>query len=413
MSSFDDIARRLSSFHREFAKPDGVYLAGNSLGLMPLAAEPLVAELIEGWKRYAIEGWTTCGWVDRAERLSPALAPLIGAEPDEVIVTGSTTVNLHQLLATFYQPRNRKRKILIDGHAFPSDRYAAVSHLRLRGCDPKTDLVVVSPANGDTFLPGELAGHLASDVAVAILPTVIFTSGQLLPLGELVDAAERNEILLLLDCSHSIGCIPHDFGRDRVPLAFWCSYKYLNGGPGAVGGIYCQRERLGLGPGLAGWWGNDPRTRFDMAFQMQPAITAGSLQINTPHLLSMIPLQASLEIFQRATISAVRTVSLILTDFLIQRIRERLPEFAVITPSEPEQRGGQVTLRHPEARRISTVLRAKHRVIGDFRAPDLLRFAPVALYNSVDESDEATAALREILDERQYLDVEDRREVVT
>jgi kynureninase len=403
----------LSGFHEEFAKPDGVYFAGNSLGLMPRAAESAVLELLRQWKQHGVEGWLDCGWIDQAERLSLALAPLVGAEPDEVIVTGTTTVNLHQLLATFYHPRADKRKILIDHHAFPSDRYAVVSHLRLQGIDPAADLLVATPQNGQTFAPGELAAKLSTDVAVAILPSVIFTTGQLLPLAELAETAERREILLILDCSHSIGAVPHDFHRERVPLAFWCSYKYLNGGPGAVGGLFCRRERLGSAPGLAGWWGNDPGTRFDMPFEIQPAGAARRFQISTPSMLSLVPLSASLEIFQRATIPAVRSASLMLTDFFMQRAREVLPEFNIVTPSGPDQRGGQVTLRHAEGRRISTVLRRKHRIIGDFRAPDLLRFAPVALYNSAEEVDQAIAALREIIDRREYLEVTEQKELVT
>ena len=413
MTSASDPIRDLESFHRGFAKPHNVYFAGNSLGLMPLAAEAAVAKLIQEWKDHAIEGWTSCGWIDQAERLSLGLAPLLGAHPEEIAVTGSTTVNLHQLLATFYHPRSDKRKILIDRDAFPSDRYAAISHLHLRGCDPGSDLIVASPHHGDTFQAGELAEQLSSDIAVAILPSVVFTSGQRLPWAELIEAAERREVLLMLDCSHSVGCVRHDFHSDRVPLAFWCSYKYLNGGPGAVGGLFCQRERFGSAPGLAGWWGNNPKTRFDMTFQMQSAGTASSLQISTPHLLSMASLGASLEIFQRATIAAIRTVSLLLTDRFIRRIRETIPELAVITPDHPEQRGGQVTLRHPEARRISIVLRRRHRVIADFRTPDLLRFAPVALYNSVEEIDHAVAALREIVGRREYEEISDTKEIVT
>ena len=413
MSSNADPIRELAPFHDEFAKPEGVYFAGNSLGLMPRAAETAVNRLIEEWKQHGVEAWTECGWLDLAERLSLALAPLVGADPDELIVTGTTTVNLHQLLATFYHPRANKRKILIDHHAFPSDRYAVASHLRLRGGDPLSDLTVVSPRDGHTFSPGELAEKLSAEVAVAVLPSVIFTTGQLLPIAELVDTAEQKEILLILDCSHSIGSVPHDFHEDRVPLAFWCSYKYLNGGPGAVGGLFCQRERFGSAPGLAGWWGNHPGTRFDMTFDIQPAGTASSFQISTPNLLSMVPLDASLDIFRRATISKVRSASLRLTDLFIRRVREVLPETDIVTPSEPHQRGGQVTLRHAEGRRISTVLRRRHRIIGDFRAPDLLRFAPVALYNSAGEVDQAIAALRETLDRREYLEISNSKESVT
>jgi kynureninase len=408
-----DPIRELASFHNEFAKPEAVYFAGNSLGLMPRGAELAVAKLIQEWKQYGVEGWADCGWLDQAERLSPALALLIGAHPDEVIVTGTTTVNLHQLLATFYQPRANKRKILIDGHAFPSDRYAVASHLRLRGGDPVADLMVVSPRNGQIFSPGELAERFSTDVAIAVLPSVIFTTGQLMPLAELVEAAEQKEIVLILDCSHSIGSVPHDFHRDRVPLAFWCSYKYLNGGPGAVGGLFCQRQRFASAPGLAGWWGNDPGTRFDMMFELQPAGTASSFHISTPNLLSLVPLGASLEIFQRATISKIRSASLKLTDRFMQRARDVLPEFEIVTPSEPDQRGGQVTLRHAEGRRISAVLRRRHRIIGDFRAPDLLRFAPVALYNSAEEVDLAVAALRETMDRRDYLEISNTKESVT
>ena len=178
MRSSPDPIHELNGFHAEFAKPEGIYFAGNSLGLMPRAAESMVAKLLQEWKQHGVEGWNDCGWLDRAERLAPGLAPLVGAHPDEVIVTGTTTVNLHQLLATFYRPRADKRKILIDQHAFPSDRYAAVSHLRLRDCDPGADLLVVSPRNGQIFAPGELAEKLSTDVAVAILPSVIFTTGQ-------------------------------------------------------------------------------------------------------------------------------------------------------------------------------------------------------------------------------------------
>ena len=302
---------------------------------------------------------------------------------------------------------------MIDHHAFPSDRYAVASHLRLRGCDPVSDLIVVSPRDGQTFSPGELAEKLSTDVAVAVLPTVIFTTGQLLPITELVDAAEQKEILLILDCSHSIGSVPHDFHHDRVPLAFWCSYKYLNGGPGAVGGLFCQQERFGASPGLAGWWGNHPGTRFDMTFDLEPAGTASSFQISTPNLLSMVPLGASLEIFRQATISKVRSASLMLTDLFIQRAKEVLPELDIVTPSEPDQRGGQVALRHPEGHRISTILRRRHGIIGDFRAPDFLRFAPVALYNSAGEVEQAIAALRDIMDRREYLEISNTKESVT
>jgi kynureninase len=413
VSPNSDPIRELAVFHDEFAKPKGVYFAGNSLGLMPRGVESAVTKLIQEWKQYGVEGWADCGWLDQAERLSPALAPLVGAHPDEVILTGTTTVNLHQLLATFYQPRANKRKILIDRDAFPSDRYAVASHLRFRDGDPVADLMVVSPRNGQIFSPGELAEKFSTDVAIAVLPSVIFTTGQLMPLAELVEAAEQKEIVLILDCSHSIGSVPHNFHRDRVPLAFWCSYKYLNGGPGAVGGLFCQRQRFASAPGLAGWWGNDPGTRFDMTFEMQPAGTASSLHISTPNLLSMIPLGASLQIFQRATISKVRSASLKLTDRFMQRAKEVLPEFDIVTPSEPDQRGGQVTLRHAEGRRISAVLRGRHRIIGDFRAPDLLRFAPVALYNSAEEVDQAIAALRETMDRREYLEISDTKESVT
>ena len=413
VDSHTDPIRELAGFHDEFVKPEGVYFAGNSLGLMPRAAQAAVNQLIEEWKQHGVEAWMDCRWLDLAERLSLTLAPLVGAHPDELIVTGTTTVNLHQLLATFYHPRANKRKILIDHHAFPSDRYAVASHLRLRGGDPDSDLIVVWPRDGQTFSPGELAEKLSTDVAVAVLPSVIFTTGQLLPIAELVEAAEQKEVLLVLDCSHSIGCVAHDFHHSRVPLAFWCSYKYLNGGPGAVGGLFCQRERFGSVPGLAGWWGNHPGTRFDMSFDLQPAGNASSFQISTPNLLSMVPLGPSLEIFQRATITRVRSVSLMLTDLFIRRAKEALPEIEIVTPSEPDQRGGQVTLRHVEGRRISTILRRRHRIIGDFRAPDLLRFAPVALYNSADEVDRAIAALRETLDRREYLEISQTKETVT
>jgi kynureninase len=403
-----DEADPLRPFRERFYRRDGeIYLDGNSLGLLSRDAEASVLRVLDEWKTLGIEGWTEAdpAWFSFSEMLSTVVAPLVGADADEVIVTGSTTVNLHQLLATLYDPTNtEKPRLLADELNFPSDIFALQSHLRLRGLDPKGHLVRVPSRDGRTLDENDiLAAMTRGDIQMAVLPSVVYTSGQLLDMERVTRAARENGVLIGWDCSHSVGAVPHALSEWGADFAFWCHYKYLNAGPGSVGGLYLNRRHFGKAPGLAGWFGSRKEKQFAMDHTLIPADGAGALQIGTPHLLSLAPLEGSLRIHHEAGNAPLRAKSLALTDFLRELTESELAPYGVTiaTPREPERRGGHLALIHPQAARISRALR-RAGVVPDFRPPHIVRLAPVPLYTSFADCVEAVRRLREILETRAY-----------
>lgn len=409
----DDV---LASFRDLFSfSPEALYLDGNSLGLLSRPAEAAVLRALDAWKRLAVEGWTTgeAPWFFLAETLGAKTAALIGAAPDEVIVANSTTVNLHQLLATLFQPSDHRHRLLADAFAFPSDLYALRSHLKLRGCDPKEDLVFIPGRDGLTLDEEEIIAGMTDDVQIAVLPSVLYVSGQLLDVARLTEEAHRRGVLIGFDCSHSIGVVPHQLDAWGVDFAFWCSYKYLNGGPGASGGLYLNRRHFDRAPGMAGWWGGDKARQFDMAPDQTPAYGAGSLQIGTPNIMSMAALEGALETLLEAGVDRLRSKSLALTGFLLQLADELLAPhgFQIATPRETKRRGGHLSLRHPEAARIVRALR-RQGVIPDFRPPDIVRLAPVPLYTRFSDCLEAVERLVDVMEKESYLQIEAGRELV-
>jgi len=406
----------LAGFAAEFDKPPGqIYLDGNSLGVLSRSAEAALREAVESWRSRAILGWTDGPepWFDMSRLAAGRLAPILGAEPDDVMVGQSTTVNLHQLLATYYDPLGPRPRILIDEWCFPSDRYAIESHLRLRGRDSQSDLVIV-PCREEILDESELISAMADGIGLAVLPSVTYRAGQLLDMRDLTIAARELGTTILWDCSHSAGVIEHRFWKDEIDLAFGCGYKYLNGGPGAVGWLYVHpwlRERL---PGLAGWFGSDPARQFEMSATFHPAADAGRFLIGTPHIFSLAPILGSLELIDRAGVPALWAKSLMQTQFLQVEIDTRLAQFGArtITPLEDGRRGGHITLAHPEAGNLSHALRARG-VIPDFRPPDLLRFCPAPLYTSFAECARAINILEEILRSGAYHQLPDHDARVT
>jgi kynureninase len=411
----DDSLRRFRD--RFYRSPGRIYLDGNSLGLLSRDAEAATLQVLAEWREYAIEGWTDAPdpWFTLAETLAAGVAPLLGAEPESVVVTGSTTVNLHQLLATFFDPaRVGQNRIVCDRLAFPTDRYALESHLRLRGLDPQTHLITVASRDGITVDADDLIAALTPDVQMAVLPSVVYTSGQLLDIPAISRAARERGILVAWDCSHSIGAVPHDFDDWNVDFAFWCHYKYLNAGPGSVGGLYVNRRHWGAHPGLAGWFGSRKDRQFAMSPEFEPAPSAGGLQIGTPHILSMAPLVGALKIHGEAGRDRIRAKSLALTAFLRRLVESELSGrgFGIATPVADARRGGHLAITHPDAGAISGALRAAG-VVPDFRPPDLLRLAPVALYTSFADCLAAVRQLREIVDTGAYRVVQDSGRHVT
>jgi kynureninase len=396
-----DQADPLARFRAEFYLPPGkIYLDGNSLGLLSRRAEAALRRVAHEWRTLAIEGWTdaTPSWMTLSEQIAAQLAPLVGAEPEEVAVTGSTTGNLHQLLATLYDPTSPRKVILGDELNFPSDAHALASHLRLRGLDPAHHLREVRSRDGRTLDEAEIIAAFAPDVQLAVLPAVLFASGQLLDVARLTREAHARGILIGWDCSHSIGAVPHALARDDADFAFWCSYKYLNAGPGAVGGLYLHRRHHSRAPGLAGWWGVRAERRFAMSHRHEPAAGAAALHVGTPHVLSLAPLQGSLELFAEAGgVGPLRTKSLALTRHLMELADAELTGlgFDLITPREDAHRGGHIALAHPQAWQFCTALKAAG-IVPDFRPLDLIRLAPAPLYNTFADCAEAIDRLARI-----------------
>ena len=411
-----DAADPLAGLAAEFHKPPGtVYLDGNSLGLLCRPGEAALQAAVEAWRDRAILGWTDGPepWFDLSRKAARLLAPLLGAEAADLMVGQSTTVNLHQLLATFYDPGGGRPRILIDEWAFPSDRYAVESHLRLRGRDPNADLVVVPDRDG-LVDEADLLAAMDRGVGVAVLPAVAYRTGQLLDLGRLTWEARKREAVVVWDCSHSAGVVPHQLRSDEIDLAVGCTYKFLNGGPGAVGWLYVQPYFQEAEPGLAGWFGSDPARQFEMSPRFHAAPDASRFLLGTPHVLSLAPLVGSLAVVGRAGVPAIREKSLALTGFLREETESRLARFGVrvVTPRADAHRGGHLSLRHPAAGVLSRALRARG-VVPDYRPPDLLRLAPAPLYTSFAECARAVDVLEQALGAGDHLQPPDSDARVT
>lgn len=377
-----------------FLLPPGIYMDGNSLGPMSLAAQRAIERRMRQWNHQAVGAWEE--WFAAAERLSPALARLVGAHADEVIATGGTTINLHAILAGLYRPEGRRRHIVALAREFPSDLYALRSWTDRYGAELR--LVGSQGADHELVDERDIEAALTGDVALAWLPVVLYRSGQRLDTARLAAAAQAAGALVCLDAAHSIGAMPHDMHREGIDAATWCSYKYLNAGPGAPGGLFLHRRHHDRPPGLPGWWGHHKATQFAMAPTFTPAAGAAAWQTGTPSVLALAGLEGGLAAFEEVGIDAVRERSLALTERLVRRVQTQAPECERVTPASFDRRGGHVAFRHPQARAISRALRARG-IVPDFRPPDLLRFAPVALYTTDEEVDRTVDALREVLDE--------------
>lgn len=380
----------------EFLLPPGIYLDGNSLGPLPKRASERVAQRLLEWQTQGVLGWD--GWFHLAESLSPALGRLVGAPPGEVIVTGSITANLHSLLATLYRPRGGRRHLLATALDFPTDLYAMRSWAERMGAE----LRLIPSRDGHTLAREDILAAFTPEVALALLPTVLYRSGQLLDLPGLTHAARDAGLIIGWDAAHSVGALPHALHDIGADFAVWCHYKYVNGGPGAPGGLYLHRRWHHLAPGLPGWWGHHKASQFEMRPEYRPAAGAAALQQGTPPILALAALEGALELFAGLDLREVRARSLELTAHLMERAERELPELTVVTPRPDSERGGHVSLQHPHARQLSLALRERG-VVPDYREPDLLRLAPVALYTTEAELDEVVRLLRELLDSGEHL----------
>ena len=409
----------LSQFRKRFYIPEGtVYMDGNSLGLLSEDAEKSLLRVLNEWKTLGIGGWLEAElpWFYHAEHLGALAAPLVGAEPEEVVATGTTTVNIHSLVSTFYQPEGRKTKILADELNFPTDIYALQSQIELKGLPPKDHLILASSKDGRFLDEEKIIELMDDDVALVMLPSVLYRSGQLLDIPYLVEKAHKKDIIIGFDCSHSVGVVPHHFDRWDVDFAMWCSYKYMNGGPGSAAFLYVNKNHFSKPPALTGWFGYAKEKQFDLLLDFEHARGAGGWQISSPGILSAAPMEGALQITREAGIENIRKKSLHMTSYLMYLVDTLLSgnpyNFVIGTPREPHRRGGHVAVEHAEGSRISEALRVKG-IISDFRPPNVIRIAPVPLYNTYYEIWQVVSYMREIIDKREYENLPEERKIIT
>jgi len=375
-----------------------VYLCGHSLGAQPTLATDYVEEIMRDWRSLGVEGHFAARrpWLTYPERLAPALARLIGASPQEVVVMNTLTVNLHLLLVSFYRPAGERTALLIERHAFPSDRYAAESQVRFHGLDPAQDLIELAPRDGESCLrTDDVVAAIERDgprIATVLLPGVQYLTGQALDIGTITAAGRRAGCTVGWDLAHAIGNVALNLHDAEADFAMWCHYKYLNGGPGAVGGAFVHERHASRGdlPRLAGWWGHDQATRFEMGPDFRPSPGASGWQLSTPPVLAIAPLAAALEHFDTVGLTALRQKSVELTGYLEALIRARLSgTVTILTPADPAARGAALSLRlevdRNRARAVFDGLRTRG-IVPDWREPGVIRAAPVPFYNSFDDA---------------------------
>ncbi|MGX7262644.1 kynureninase [Enterococcus crotali] len=396
---------------RFYVQPGEIYMDGNSLGLASKDAEKALLNMMDIWKTEGIKLWD--GLFHYAGKLGEMSAPLINAHPDEVVITGSTTINIHQCISTLYKPTKDRYKILVDDLNFPTDRYAIDSQVRLKGYDPNDAVKVVKSADGRLIDESAVIEAMTDDVAIILLPTVLYRSSQVLDMKRVTEAAHKRGILIGWDLCHAIGAIPMDFKDVDPDFAIWCTYKYLSAGPGSIAGLYMNQKHFKETPGLAGWWGNKDDTQFELKHEFEHQRDASGWQIGSPSFLAMAPLEGTLTIFNEVGMDKIRAKSLSITAYLMYLIDEKLAKYgyAVGNPREDSKRGGHVCLEHEEAYRICKALKEAN-IIPDFREPNVIRLAPIALYNTYEEVYTLVETLEDIAVNKKYENFSNERTLV-
>ncbi len=396
----------LKEFRERFLFPnteagDCVYLCGHSLGLQPKTAAAYVEQELKEWARLGVEGHFQAKnpWMPYHRLLTEQTAELVGAKPPEVVVMNSLTVNLHLMMVSFYRPTQERHKIVVEWGAFPSDQYAVKSQIRFHGLDPATSLIELTPRADEACLRDEdiesLIEREGDDIALILLGGVNYATGQAFDMARITRLGQTRGCVVGFDLAHAAGNLQlklHEWGPD---FAVWCSYKYLNGGPGCVAGCFVHERhaRAWDVPRFAGWWGHDEQSRFEMGPDFQAMSGADGWQLSNPSIVSLAVLRASMAIFHEAGMERLRAKSVSLTGYLEFLLNQLLlnqlllkqsgsQKFSIITPVEPDRRGAQISIRiHQNGRALCGRL-AREGVVGDWRAPDTFRVAPVPLYNS-------------------------------
>jgi kynureninase len=388
--------------------PEVAYFAGNSLGLQPKATRVELMEDLAEWARLGVEGHLDAArpWLPYHELLTAPAARLVGALPSEVVVMNSLTVNLHLLMVSFYRPSGNRTKIVIEDAAFPSDSYAVRSQARFHGLDPDKTIVRLRPRDGeDTLRTEDVVAAVDDEVALLMLGGVNYLTGELMDIPAITAAARERGAIVGWDLAHAAGNVPLSLHESGADFAAWCSYKYLNSGPGALAGVFVH-ERHHADENInrfEGWWSTEPATRFEMTPTSRPPRSADAWQVSNPPIFAMGPVRTSLRIFDEVGMPALRERSLRLTTYLRGLLDEVVATrpLSVITPREPERHGCQLSVRLHEgnAGALTKRLRFEHGVIADARQPDVVRFAPVPLYSTYLDCRRAAEALAACVEE--------------
>lgn len=387
----------LREFRQQFLFPQHkdepvVYFTGNSLGLQPKEAREMLLSELDDWARLGVEGHTQAQhpWLPYHEFFSEKLAKIVGAHSTEVVAMNGLTTNLHLLLVSFFRPQGKRNKILCEGKAFPSDQYALKSQLRFHGLKPEEHLIEVMPDEDGLISNDRVVRAIdenKDEIALVMLGGVNYYSGQWFDMARITDAGHRAGALVGWDLAHAAGNVPLELHKWDVDFAAWCGYKYLNSGPGGISGVFINKKYHGKRdiPRFEGWWGHNKNERFKMGETFDPIPTAEAWQLSNAPIFSMTPLLASLKLFEQAGMDRLREKAVRLTgylEFVIDEIRQQTGvALRVLTPAHTAERGCQLSVVIPGGKKIFDRLTAEG-VIADWREPDVIRMAPVPLYNS-------------------------------
>lgn len=387
----------LKHFRAQFLFPktktekDAIYFCGNSLGLQPVKTKAYVEQELRDWANFGVHGHHQAkhAWLPYHEFLTDSIARIIGAKPIETVVMNTLTVNLHLMLVSFYRPEGKRTKILIEHSCFPSDRYAVESQIRFHGYDPATQLIILQPEPGEAYVSRETIENIfkkqGDEIALALIGSVNYYSGQAYPIKFITELAHQSGCLVGFDLAHGAGNLLLKLHEEGPDFAIWCGYKYLNGGPGSLAGCFVH-ERHAYSydiPRFTGWWGHNKKSRFKMSPHFEIMSGAEGWQLSNPPILPMACLRASFELFDEAGMDNLRLKSMQLGNVLFNLIDEMdHPKLKIITPRSEAERGCQISIQLKDADKTIFNKITEAGVIADWREPDVIRLAPVPLYNS-------------------------------
>jgi len=407
----DALAHYRTQFHipKDNNGNDWLYFTGNSLGLQPKSTQQYIQQELDDWANFGVEGHfeAKTPWMPYHEFLTESMAKIVGAKPIEVVIMNTLTTNLHLLMVSFYQPTKTKYKIVIESDAFPSDRYAVQTQLEFHGFDAKEGLIEWKPRNGEELLHIEdletILETQGDEIALLLIGGVNYYTGQYLDIKKIAEIGHAKDCMVGIDLAHGAGNIQPELHNSGVDFAAWCTYKYMNSGPGSLAGLFVH-EKHAHNKDLkrfAGWWSHNKSTRFNMRQPLDVIPGAEGWQLSNPPILSMAAIKASLDMFNEVGMDALREKSEQLTgyfEFLLNQLSNE--NIKIITPTNPKERGCQLSIQVKNADKSLHQKLTEAHVITDWREPDVIRCAPVPLYNSFEDVYLMVEKLKEILNEQ-------------